>query len=202
MLYTRRTSSLSIFKTLRKGAGVGMPRKTATSRPIAKEDKCHFNFTIKLTQTCWFIKSGCGSCLHNGHSYKAKDCIRVKTALIPDEEKELVAQLMDNSAGTRVTANVVRENIGHSISRQQCRYIFGSKNADAKDGLSEAEKLLDDMRAMQESGEGSFVALYHTVPVSHQHCTVLRALFSMKLTIANALLFLYQERTMISEKPK
>lgn len=154
-------------KGSRGKAGQSQPRKAETALPRCKEEACKFNFTVKLQHGAWYIQQASGDSFHHGHTMKSMDCIRARTNLMSEEETARIAQLIDHSAGTGVTRNIMREDNGHTLTRQQCRFIYqkerGKGNTVELSSQTDAETLLTQMREMQQKGEGSFVALYHTV---------------------------------------
>jgi hypothetical protein len=132
----RKSTLTNDRRNSRGPAGLKLPKRTTTARPLKKVDKCSFSLTICTDGSNFFMKGGIGSSLHCGHPQLYPEQLLMSSCLLKTAEKEDIRCMAAAHASPAVARNfLMKKNVDPAapkptllttnLSRRQVAYIQG-----------------------------------------------------------------------------
>ena len=121
----RHDSLINCDKGGRRQNGRSLPRRTRTSRPSSNDTLCPFRFRVQWNEYGFFINlnQGSGCAMHNFH-YKVDSLhIPFPTRLIPQSEKDTLAEMAEACAWSGVGRNYLSSKLGRHIAKSKIAYL-------------------------------------------------------------------------------
>ena len=121
----RRTSFNNDRKNSRGKDGKTMSRQVTTQRPVSRECRCKFCFYVGVDSRGFFVVPGYGSNVHTHHVKLNTQEIKFPTSLLPQDTRDVLADLINTNANLGVVVNFVEKRTGHLITRQNVHWLAG-----------------------------------------------------------------------------
>jgi hypothetical protein len=121
----RRTSFNNDRKNSRGKDGKTMSRQVTTQRPVSRDCRCKFCFYVGVDSRGFFVVPGYGSNVHTHHVKLNTQEIKFPTSLLPQDTRDVLADLINTNANLGVVVNFVEKRTGHLITRQNVHWLAG-----------------------------------------------------------------------------
>ncbi|KAI2512498.1 hypothetical protein MHU86_1951 [Fragilaria crotonensis] len=175
----RKSTLTNDRRNSRGPAGLKLPKRTTTARPLKKADKCSFNLTISTDGSNFFMKGGIGSSLHCGHPQLNPEQLLMSSCVLKSAEREDIRCMAAAHASPAVARNFLMKKTMRSVvagstplststilSRRQIAYVQGmSRITNKKSGdkiIGQESSTSDQMFEYLQSLPGaSYCCLYH-----------------------------------------
>jgi len=114
----RRTSFNNDRKNSRGKDGKTMSRQVTTQRPVSRDCRCKFCFYVGVDTRGFFVVPGYGSNVHTNHVKLNSQEIKFPTSLLPQDTKDVLADLINTNANLGVVVNFVEKST-QSIQKRE-----------------------------------------------------------------------------------
>ena len=172
----RKSTLTNDRRNSRGPAGLKLPKRTTTARPLKKVDKCSFSLTICTDGSNFFMKGGIGSSLHCGHPQLYPEQLLMSSCLLKSAEKEDIHCMAAAHASPAVARNFLMKKYVDpaapkhtlsttNLSRRQVAYIQGMSRVIKKNicGQNAGQESPSDqmLEYLQRLPGASYCCLYH-----------------------------------------